>query len=430
MIAVGASALVVNALSALITLQTRQAIQLQQRMVGPAAEDVNALSTALEMQEASERSYIITAAPADLRPYQRGQQQVDRLLPRVRYELQGQPAELRELAALTASDHDWLTQVAEPQIGDVASGNVASARAIEEGDASSAAFSLVRRRMTALSDDVADRARVTDTAVLHDTQDVLVVTIVRTVALLAIFVLLWLLLGRLVFRPINRLNRDVKAVTEGQLDRPVATTGPVEIANLGRDTEAMRRRLRRDVDELRQLRQALDERSPLQGLIRSELESSAGELGISVASRLLPAEGVLAGDWHDAWAVDDDRVALALVDVSGHGPEAGLMALRIKHLIAPRSAWDSTRAPPWPGWSTSWSSWTSSAPRPSWSTSTGRRAAAATPTPGTRPPCWCTVARSSSSVPPGRSSRRWEGPGPRPRSARRPAISSCSSPTA
>jgi serine phosphatase RsbU (regulator of sigma subunit) len=44
---------------------------------------------------------------------------------------------------------------------------------------------------------------------------------------------------------------------------------------------------------------------------------------------------VLAGDWYDAWEIGDRRIALALVDVSGHGPEAGIMALRLKHLLAP-----------------------------------------------------------------------------------------------
>lgn len=179
------------------------------------------------------------------------------------------------------------------------------------------------------------RLRAADASVLHDARDVLAVTIGRTGVLLAIFLVLWLLLDRVAFRPLQRLHHDVRAVTEGRLDQPISAQGPIELASLGRDTEAMRRRLQQDVDELRQLRQALDEHSPLEGLVQSELESSDDELELSVAARLLPAEGVLAGDWHDAWAVDSDHVALALVDVSGHGPAAGLMALRIKHLISP-----------------------------------------------------------------------------------------------
>jgi sigma-B regulation protein RsbU (phosphoserine phosphatase) len=48
-----------------------------------------------------------------------------------------------------------------------------------------------------------------------------------------------------------------------------------------------------------------------------------------------PAHGVLAGDWYDVIRIDEDRAALVLVDVSGHGEEAGLRALWLKHLLVP-----------------------------------------------------------------------------------------------
>jgi sigma-B regulation protein RsbU (phosphoserine phosphatase) len=54
---------------------------------------------------------------------------------------------------------------------------------------------------------------------------------------------------------------------------------------------------------------------------------------LELASMFLPAEGVLAGDWFDLWSLEDGRVALVVVDISGHGAEAGLFALRLKDLL-------------------------------------------------------------------------------------------------
>jgi serine phosphatase RsbU (regulator of sigma subunit) len=41
----------------------------------------------------------------------------------------------------------------------------------------------------------------------------------------------------------------------------------------------------------------------------------------------------MAGDWWSAQEVAGDRLALVITDVSGHGPEAGMEALRLKHVI-------------------------------------------------------------------------------------------------
>jgi sigma-B regulation protein RsbU (phosphoserine phosphatase) len=54
-----------------------------------------------------------------------------------------------------------------------------------------------------------------------------------------------------------------------------------------------------------------------------------------VAYRFEPAEGVLAGDWMETIRLDEHRVGVIVVDVSGHGPEAGLRALLLKHLLVP-----------------------------------------------------------------------------------------------
>jgi sigma-B regulation protein RsbU (phosphoserine phosphatase) len=53
---------------------------------------------------------------------------------------------------------------------------------------------------------------------------------------------------------------------------------------------------------------------------------------VSLAGRFRPAKGLVAGDWYDLVRLDDDRVVLALIDVSGHGAEVATFALRTKAL--------------------------------------------------------------------------------------------------
>ena len=48
---------------------------------------------------------------------------------------------------------------------------------------------------------------------------------------------------------------------------------------------------------------------------------------------MLSAEGVLAGDWWEAVQRPDGGTAVVVADVSGHGAEAGLVALRFKQRI-------------------------------------------------------------------------------------------------
>ena len=45
------------------------------------------------------------------------------------------------------------------------------------------------------------------------------------------------------------------------------------------------------------------------------------------------AEGVVAGDWWDAVTRPDGTVAVVVADVSGHGPEASVTAVRVRSIV-------------------------------------------------------------------------------------------------
>ena len=56
--------------------------------------------------------------------------------------------------------------------------------------------------------------------------------------------------------------------------------------------------------------------------------------GVAVHGEVNSAEGVLAGDWWDCVAMPSGEAALIITDIAGHGAEAGVAAMRVKHLMA------------------------------------------------------------------------------------------------
>jgi CHASE3 domain sensor protein len=145
-------------------------------------------------------------------------------------------------------------------------------------------------------------------------------------------------LRRWITAPVDALSAQTDQVANGNLDSPIGGVGPPEFERIGANVERMRRRI---VNELRATRRAiegLEQQAPLVASIREQLSASADVTlpdGLQVVARMEPAQGVLAGDWYDVLNIDDRHVTLVVVDVSGHGPRAGLRALWLKHLLVP-----------------------------------------------------------------------------------------------
>lgn len=108
---------------------------------------------------------------------------------------------------------------------------------------------------------------------------------------LAILLLVYVALTLLVVRPIERLRLASERLANGQLDRPVDTTGPRELAELGRSFNRMASDLRKDRESLvarlaeleattRGLRAAQDQ------IVRTEKLASVGRLSAGVAHEI------------------------------------------------------------------------------------------------------------------------------------------------
>jgi CHASE3 domain sensor protein len=143
---------------------------------------------------------------------------------------------------------------------------------------------------------------------------------------------------RWITAPVGTLSTQAKRVAGGDLDAHIDAVGPPEFEEIGHNMERMRRRIVSELRSTTQAFEALEQRAPLVSSMRSLLQTrSATDLpaGLHVSAALEPAHGVLAGDWYDVVRVDEDRAVVLVVDVSGHGEEAGLRALWLKHLLVP-----------------------------------------------------------------------------------------------
>ena len=138
--------------------------------------------------------------------------------------------------------------------------------------------------------------------------------------------------------PVATLSTQAHRVADRELDVPIQVAGPEEFERIGENVERMRRRIVNELRASRQAVEALEQRAPPVSRMRDELRADTDVAlphGLQVIARLEPARGVLAGDWYDVIRLDEQRAGIVAVDVSGHGPEAGLWALWLKHLLMP-----------------------------------------------------------------------------------------------
>jgi serine phosphatase RsbU (regulator of sigma subunit) len=159
-----------------------------------------------------------------------------------------------------------------------------------------------------------------------------VLLIFSTLVLIVWVAAITLGLQRDVLVPLRLLRHQLGAVTGGDFESPISPSGPPEIAEVGADAEEMRRSLVTEIDGARAARDGLAQDSPLVTAINLELATAtdAAAAGYSLYGLRHAAEGVISGDWWDAVALPGGRTAVLVADATGHGPAAGIAALRVK----------------------------------------------------------------------------------------------------
>lgn len=324
----------VGALLAATLLAERSALREQQNLVRASASSGTLLARYVD-QETALRGYLLTGRPEFLAPYDAANAAIPGLTAELTAAAADHPGLAGRVDALLAAHGAWRQQILEPEIGTARGGNLPAARAAESSGSGKVLFDAVRARARELADDLRRRAVTVGDRVagLANRQSTLLgLALLALVALVAVQLLGAL---RLVRAPLLRLSRDVRRVAGGELEHPVTDRGPQEVAALARDTEAMRLRLHAELEQAVRSREALAQTGPAVLALRAALTPAPAHVpGLALAYRLDAAEGILAGDWLDLVALPGWRLGVVLGDVSGHGAEPAVFALRLKHMLA------------------------------------------------------------------------------------------------
>jgi CHASE3 domain sensor protein len=325
--------LVSVAVSAQVAFSERDAarVDLHQRL-DPARAAVNELVRGTTEQSTSLRGYLLTRDLAFLELYEVGVERTGRAARQLEHVIGDDPEFVEPLMATldaARSRHDIAVQklaLASAGRFDEAAVLVADARG--GGAAFRDAADALRQTISE-----AQRAGTQRSLAAEDRLSRLISGTV--VAGVVLTLLMTWLLRRWVTAPFTAIGAAVDRVTDGELHHQVPAVGPPDLAALAGNVDRMRSRMVGLLDESVSAKEALEQQAPAVVTLRAELAPTGGAVPatVTMAASHRAAEGILAGDWYDCVDLDDGRVGLLVVDVAGHGPIAGVFALRAKHLL-------------------------------------------------------------------------------------------------
>ena len=320
-------------LSASVVLDLRDAVDDQRVVLIPAMQAAGRFEQGVREQQRGERGYVITGDRTFLRPYEAGRPLADAAEDELRRLLANEPALRASLEDAAAAYERWRRDAAEPTVAAMERGDQAAATAIV-ADLGRPRFESFVKELDELRRGLDERTARSESALTVAEDRLLRLLIGAALAALVILVLVLAALDQWIIAPVNRLKDAVRRVAGGDLAQAVTVDGPREVVDLGDDVDAMRLRILSELEEMRRANEALAQQAPLVvGLRDVLLPAVQAPPTLQLDSMFLPAEGVLAGDWFDIWTLDDGRVGMVVADISGHGAEAGLFALRLKDLL-------------------------------------------------------------------------------------------------
>ena len=301
----------------------------------PAAEQSRALLTALVNQETGERGFVLTGDETFLGPYRDGRQTAAESLSKLRRTFAGDREISGALDQVERTAATWRESAAEPEIEARRRGAERQAETLVANGPGKTDFDRLRRQVDRLQAMIDDKVLAAQADDRHNLATLRAVNVGSRLLNLLLLVTSALLLRQWVLEPVRALRARMRAVAAGHLDDEVLVDGPPEVKAIAADAESMRRRIVSELDTSRAATEALSQHSPVVAGLRRELSSStrAPVTGLDLAGVVLSAEGVLAGDWWEATQRPDGSTAIIVADVSGHGAEAGLVALRFKQRI-------------------------------------------------------------------------------------------------
>src|SRR2546423_204737 len=228
------------------------------------------LLAAMLNQEAGIGGYALNGRPDDLQPYNQGVSDESASEAALLGLLDDHPdlaARVRRIqSGMTAGRAD----TAAPVIAAVQAGDPARAQAAIT-DRARRQFDDIRTQVARLQDAITTSRDATARAVTDASGRLVELLIAAGLVILLAGIMLAVLLRYLVIGPVARLAAEVRRVVGGDYDHVVSIEGPPEVGRLAGDVESMRRKIVRDLQEVRRARVLIEETN-------QQLESQAEEL--------------------------------------------------------------------------------------------------------------------------------------------------------
>ncbi|TDB70283.1 ATP-binding protein, partial [Micromonospora sp. KC721] len=255
---------------AVVAAQNQRHTDAVLRVTGPAQVQSQELLGVLISQETAVRGFALTGQQRDLAPYVEGVQREQRLYGSMGGLLRHYPEMLRQLDAVHARADEWRRRVAEPVIDTTNRSGTSAAQALVT-DQSGQEFDRVRDSVVALQTMISDE-RERRAGQIYHTGDLLVLLLIIAAAVVVVAGAMTVVsLDRVVMRPLTRLVLEVREVANGDYRHRIEGSGPPELRQLAVDVDAMRQKIARELDEVREARQNIE-------WVNNQLQKQAEEL--------------------------------------------------------------------------------------------------------------------------------------------------------
>jgi sigma-B regulation protein RsbU (phosphoserine phosphatase) len=302
----------------------------------PASDAVASLDTSLAEMDGAVTSYALTGDIAELGTYVEASTRATAQFAQLRLLLAGDRELRQRLRESQRAVRLWKQQGTRPLIEATRAQDRPETRRIVASGVARNRYNEVRTSTGAFDDEIRERV---DQAVLAQAEQSLSLWRLLNASAVANLALLGSIAFTLqtgVLHPLRRLQRQMLRVAqERRHETPIEPSGPPELRAVGGDAETMRRELVNEIDRSRMADEGLEQKTPVVAAIRAELSDrhTVRIPGLDVYGAQHPAEGVMAGDWWGAQVLADGSLAITVTDVSGHGADAVMDALRLKHVL-------------------------------------------------------------------------------------------------
>ncbi|MBO9542782.1 SpoIIE family protein phosphatase [bacterium] len=169
--------------------------------------------------------------------------------------------------------------------------------------------------------------------ILQEERHLLLLALATLIAGLAFALGISIWLARVFTKPISQLAEGTRKISEGDLTTRVPASRTDELGDLARSFNAMTEAIARHRDELKENERMIQELATARKIQQAMLPAEAPTDASLNIDFYLETSTEVGGDYFDFLPVGDNKLALVIGDVTGHGVPAALLMAVIKSCL-------------------------------------------------------------------------------------------------